>query len=775
MSYRQLVLDSEINNCENCPRQAEWRAVGHGPPSAKILVAAPAATYDDEALGQVLHPAGRQYSWLDFLFRHAGYPLKTARKTCAVRCPGDGRASKESVLACRQWLAAEIKATGARALVLVGPGLWGPLLRGDGSELGYIESGARFTLGDDASIPVFFVRSVEDALVIQSPLLPPEDFLRDLKAVAEAVAAARDKAAAIIDPERAFHEFLKIFLGFSRPRSLPPTSQTVHEKIAERLEAIGITREMQGDVLLGISDIFLRDSEGFRTRNFNSRNRSGKPPRFKGRWKTTGGRRANDNLIAMHLTGEVTLASFKPSKQAVLSLDIDNHNDFQRAHFEETITEVGSLFPRGFLVRSSLSGGAHLHLFLDETVPYKELVALTRLFLHHHGLGVVRVGKSKYERVEVPDQGLRLPFGLGSFPLVPRFDEASSVPDMLAELFQHATNNKVSAAGLFQDERREVEERLRKEHRPINVESRTDMAAQLLRDEHDKHETPISEAELKRTLKADPYGFHFLHAPEHIKRLYVRGITCYGTRSKVTPTIAVYFATVGHSEAKAVEVLTYWVNNRPHVSRNIKDHVDEVIEELPEVVSKAYKYARWEGLAAGPFTTGDLRKLLDLLSKPVPAGTTPTRGGRPGRPVMVRNPLTGQVWPRLLPPAPRGPKKQGTSNEHFLELGFTLIRLLRGKGGESYVSHYLMKDISASYMPLPDHRGSRGNSWTCCPITQRLPCTRQSAAAMRPTRVGCSALIAPCYCTWLLILYWILINASKVTARCVRHMSAVLR
>jgi hypothetical protein len=277
--------------------------------------------------------------------------------------------------------------------------------------------------------------------------------------------------------------------------------------------------------------------------------------------------------------------------------------------------------------------------------------------------------------------------------LLPGFGEDSPVPEMLTELFRYAAENMVCAVDLFPDERLEVKERLRKERRTSNIKTPTAMAAQLLRDEYDKDEKRITDADLKRSLKGDQHGTHFANAPAHISRLYVRGITCYGTRRRVTPAIAIWLATIGRSEAKAVEVLTYWVNNRPHVSRNIKDHVDEVIEDLPMLVSKAYKYARQKQFAAGDITLFEIRLLVDMLTELPPDVPVPPRAPPRSQHQRVWDSLTNQYRDRFVPAIPEtlAPRKPGTSSMHFLKLGFELVRFLRGKGGECHVAHSVLE------------------------------------------------------------------------------------
>ena len=460
------------------------------------------------------------------------------------------------------------------------------------------------------------------------------------------------------------------------------------------MEALGLPQAEHQEVLSQFRRLFLTGSKSYRINKFETHEREDKILQFKDSWVPSERPYLSDNLLAMHFTGELTLGSFHIYKQPVLSLDIDKHNDLQRVHFEQTLKDVSRLFPQALFVQSSLSGGVHAHLFLTESVQYEELAALARLFLQRHGLGIERVGHSQYQRVEVLELGLRLPFGLGSYPLLPGFDEKSSVPDMLAALFEDARQNPIPPADLFPDERRDVETRLRHDRRPDTSKERAAVANKLLLEEKAKSQTPISKTDLDHMLRLDPHGALFARALDYIKRWYVVGIETYGTRFMVTPSLAVWLATVGDcDEAKALEVLRYWVLNRSHFSRDIETRKEWVLEQLPSVVENAFQHAREQGYAAGAVTTGDMRHLVDLLGEPARSDPRRLPPGFHRVPQSVRDPRTGRLRLKstVVMRSDIRPQRLGTQNMHFLELGFELIRFLRGKGGRAAIARNLLK------------------------------------------------------------------------------------
>ncbi|MGA7743758.1 MAG: hypothetical protein WBP56_07230 [Polyangia bacterium] len=211
------------------------------------------------------------------------------------------------------------------------------------------------------------------------------------------------------------------------------------EKVHLRFEAVGFPRGWaQQTAIADIRRLFLEGSTGYRALQSPESMRGKSKRRHRRYWQTTPNKRPNDNLIAMHLTGEMPLSSFGLESTQVLTLDLDRHGDLQRVNFEETLKLAMAAFPEALPIRSSSSGGVHLLLFFDQPVSYQFLVSIARRRLEKFDLGVVHRGPCRFVRVEVPEQGVRLPLGQGSYLLTPGFNETSPVPEMLRALVQHA-------------------------------------------------------------------------------------------------------------------------------------------------------------------------------------------------------------------------------------------------------------------------------------------------------------------------------------------------
>ena len=122
MSYRIRVIELETYECDLCPRGTATgrRATGVGPERAQIVVAVPAMTAEMAAVGQPIHPAGRDREFLDWQFTTCGYPIKEVRFTGLVRCPGRALSEPGCVVACEDHLARELAVVGAEVLLLCG-------------------------------------------------------------------------------------------------------------------------------------------------------------------------------------------------------------------------------------------------------------------------------------------------------------------------------------------------------------------------------------------------------------------------------------------------------------------------------------------------------------------------------------------------------------------------------------------------------------------------------------------------------------------------------
>src|ERR1039457_4534939 len=687
MSYRLRVLGADIKTCSRCERKAAWRDVGNGPDKAVIVVVVPAVTHDMAAIGEVMHPASRDYAWLDFLFSQTGYPLDDVRMTSAVKCAGSIKPSPESLHQCRAHLAKELTAVDAKVLLLLS-GLtsydWWPLWL-DEAPVAFGWNDATFVRSDGVEVGVFELPSFGAAEPFISPHQQPEwsPLAKAISAIADAVKVVtgvrpfkRAKAPLLVG------EFARRFKGYADPRiTLGAVAEKAGygareeipflKKIELQLSGVGLPKDVHRSVLRFMRSRFLQGADTFRYWKIYEGDKKNEPI-YEGKWLIDDGPdRASDNRIARHLTGEEALASFGLHRASVLTLDLDRHGDFQRINFDDTLAKTRALFPRAFPLRSSSSGGAHLLIFLTNEVNYKELAGLARLFLHRHGLGEVPVGDSLYERVEIPANGVRLPLGPGSYPLLKGFDESSPVLEMLGAMVEHAETQAVDPLTLFTAERADVDMHIEKTRWPVTLANRIRAAQALLHEEQQNTRRSITKDAVERLLESDHYGSLFKAAPDFVKRLYAVGIETYGTRWRATKRIPVWLAARGCSKAKAVRILEHWVMNRRHVSHDIQNNIDRIIKDLPKVVKSAFGYARQKGYSPGKITTGDIRWFLHLLSAELPPGTA--------RPPQGSTTL---------------PAREGTANMHFLQLAHEMVAFLRGHGGEHWIAKTRMKDAA---------------------------------------------------------------------------------
>lgn len=688
--------------CSGCDRVGAWHAHESQAAKSDIVVAVPAVSREAEVLGQVLHPATIEFAWLQWLFSVMGYDFDRVRTTSVVKCAGPSKPSVDSVSRCRGALAVELAAARAKVLVILendNPcNLW-PLFGSTPPNGGIDLNRLRTVRSDGRSIPVIIVPALSDAIsagyVFHQPDYSP--LARALVSVAKAVTIATGKAPIEARPTPALAEdFAKRFMGLVSQRALADvTDQPFLEKVSTRLTAVGLPTGSHRQVLRRLRQQFLAGATGHRVQNFRVPRHPGRNTSVGWTWETIEDRKPGDNLLALHLMGVLAVSSFGLKTTTVLTLDIDRHNNLQRANFDDTVARVRDLFPEALPIRSSSSGGVHLLIFLKTRADYKQLAALARLFLQRQGLGSVTVGHHKYQRVEVPATGVRLPLGPGSWPLLPGMDSSTPMSDMLAALFAHADEYAISPDVLFRQERAAVDALLKTDGIKVTVGARAAAAEKLLREAEDANEQPITNDQIAEGLRDDRYGHLFREAPIFIQRPYIHGITTYGTRSNITRKIAVWLARMECSERKAIRVLRRWIHHRSHASHDIETRPDWVLEQLPAVVSTAFRFAGAKGYVPGKMTERDVSKLLKiLLNKEIPNPSGRVRLNA-ARDLSIF--ATSRSSPRKPPPPPRrrktadAPAKQGTAAEQFLNLGFGIIKTLRGHGGEHWISHEDMR------------------------------------------------------------------------------------
>jgi len=701
MGYRIRMIEIDTYECDRCPRgeTTAQRATGVGPESAEIVVAVPAMTAEMAAIGQPIHPASRDREFLDWQFTTCGCPIKDVRFTGLVRCPGRALSEPGCVVACEDHLARELAVVGAEVLLLCGRVATSSF---EGSKR-FTTSGDEvlFTRNDDVRIPALFIDDLDTVLQQANPFYVPPDspLANNITAIAHAVEIATGGTPMAGRPLTGLAgSFARQFLGQAPTRTTlsrilhdngldPPAEVDWLEKVHLRLEALGFPRgRAQRSALSDIRRLFLEGASGYRLLQWADPRR-GKSKRHHRHWQTTTDQQPNDNLIAMHLTGELPLSSFGLETTQVLTLDLDRHGDLQRISFDETLRLAMAAFPDALPIRSSSSGGVHLLLFLDQPVDNELLVNLARRRLEKINLGIVHHPPCRYQRVEVPEQGVRLPLGEGSYLLTPGFDKTSPVPKMLRALVEHAREHAVAFDEVFAEELREVLDEIGRRGVPDTPAMRAKVAEELYYQALDANLPHLPPGEVERRLQSDQFSRLFTTAPAFIRRAYAMGIEAFGTRTLITRKIAVWLATTGIDVEEAIKVLTTWVDNRDHMSRDIQADIDWVREQLSSVVRSSFKFARHKGYVAPEIPAGYVRWLidhLDLAPDPEVLRQNPPAAepGKMRRMRVWRTQLHARASVPLFPP--NGPNA-GTRHAHGLALGYEMIARLRAAGGKTHI------------------------------------------------------------------------------------------
>ena len=308
----------------------------------------------------------------------------------------------------------------------------------------------------------------------------------------------------------------------------------------------------------------------------------------------------NLDMIAQHLAGEIVLASFfsdKVRKVSVACIDVDRHNQYQRALFQQTLARLRQMFPRALVVRSSPSGGVHLYLFFAAPQDALKLRALLELKLLKAGLLIDAQMDVQFTEVLVgPGKGVRLPFGYGNWPLADGFGPDSRPAEMLEylESFIDEKKNQLRIEDVVGAELRQVR---RSKTSPEKLLKKMKREVLGMRD--------------GLGLKVgDPYAAFFRGAPEWAKLLYAGGIPTFGTRQRETYSLVKHLLLKDVPEEQVEVIIEHWLRSRNHRSRDWRRDPDGVLEDLPrlvEDVASSLKPASSRRLPA----LDDVRFLLD--------------------------------------------------------------------------------------------------------------------------------------------------------------------
>lgn len=283
--------------------------------------------------------------------------------------------------------------------------------------------------------------------------------------------------------------------------------------------------------------------------------------------------------VRAHLSQKVWLAPFHPrGPWPFVVIDIDRHNALQEVEFHATLRAARREFPDAFVVQSSASKGVHVYVRLPPEVEYEQAALIVRAFLTLKGLRFTGKNNNRVasELTEVPEQPVRLPFGLDSHvPGSPKSLEAQ-LRDFIA-----FAKKKPNSASSFIAAKKAVYAKLKlrgawkHEHREKIREWL------LLKEAGGGKAAPLPAtdpwAPIIKTLPRKMF-------PKALRRIAVTGIPAYGTRTRWTMALA------EHVELDAAETLMlHWLRSRDHVSEDVESDMAATEAQTSKIVRDAYK------------------------------------------------------------------------------------------------------------------------------------------------------------------------------------------
>jgi hypothetical protein len=280
--------------------------------------------------------------------------------------------------------------------------------------------------------------------------------------------------------------------------------------------------------------------------------------------------------VKAHLAGDVFVAPFHPrGPWPFVVVDVDRHSALQEKYFEETCRKVRELFPHAFEITSSTSQGRHFYVRLPPDVTYEVAAVFVKARLAIAKLMWFDDGRVRAELCEVPEQPVRLPFGLGSS--IPgskellqkqlqrflRFVKTGSTADFVAAKQLVATSLKLRG--------------------PISIEHRNKVRRFLLDDEL-RDVRPID------LPVGDPWWPLIRFLSPSLRKVVSGGVPAFGTRTRWTIALVKALANlVGPDEARVL--MLHWLRERAHQSEDATMNRDAAEEHTLRVLGDEYKNA----------------------------------------------------------------------------------------------------------------------------------------------------------------------------------------
>ena len=291
-------------------------------------------------------------------------------------------------------------------------------------------------------------------------------------------------------------------------------------------------------------------------------------------WKRTRGKALSLADLKAHLAGTRHVAPFHPQGDwRFVVIDVDRHNALQEKHFEATCLGIKKLFPHAFAVTSSDSLGRHYYVRLPPAVEYDQgaLVVGARLALE--GLRWVDESGVRAQRVEVPEQPVRLPFGLGSS--VP--SSKARLDTQLHHFVQWVTRSRASD---YNSAVAVVAANL-KLRGPWSPEHRNKVRRYLL----DEEVGGVAPATLT---PEDPWLRIMKLLPSALRVIASSGVPAFGTRTRWTVALVAALSSLVEP-AEAETLMLYWLRGRTHASEDITMNREVAEQQTQRIIRDHYK------------------------------------------------------------------------------------------------------------------------------------------------------------------------------------------
>jgi hypothetical protein len=272
------------------------------------------------------------------------------------------------------------------------------------------------------------------------------------------------------------------------------------------------------------------------------------------------------------------VAPFNPrGTWPLVALDVDRHNAAQEFLFEQTLAELRSLFPGALFVRSSDSRGVHAYVRLPGGVDYTEAALILETFLTMRELRWTRVGPKKrpllLNRVEVPQQPVRLPFGEGSWIL----GDTRPLAEQIRTLEAHALGGSTRD---FTDARAFVSEQLK-------LKGGWSFA------KRNKLQRFVVDAALAGVPSAalaarDPWAFLLPKLSAPSRKVAAFGVPAYGTRTHWTNELLGELVRLLPRD-DVERLMGFWLRERDHVSEDIEVDLPGIERFLKQQIDAQYR------------------------------------------------------------------------------------------------------------------------------------------------------------------------------------------